>query len=172
MDIVMIFCFNTTQINLVLLLKQRFKLLNVKLLELIHDRHSKTIETVHHKRNSKEVKFPSRVLPLIATRTSKKHLKNQLLTISSLHGHLCDISDNFNCFCSVQTLLCVAISFIVLIVDAYIAFLSIIRLEIGTHVSDWLQYLAWLEACSCVVNVWLVSWSASSAAQQVSECFQ
>jgi hypothetical protein len=171
-DTVMIISFNITQINLILLLKQRFEFLNFKLLELIHDHHNKTIEIVHHKRNSKGVKLSSKVLPLTATRTCKQHLKSQLITISSLHGRLCDVSDQFNYFFSVQTLLSVAISFIELTINAYIAFLRIIRLESGVYLSDWFLHLTWLETYCYVAIVWAVAWSGSSAAQQVRKCFQ
>jgi hypothetical protein len=171
-DIVMIICFNITQINLILLLKQRFKSLNFKLLELIHDRHNKPVETVHQKINFKRAKISSKILPLSATRTSKQHLKRKLIAISSLHGRLCDVSDHFNYFYSMQTLLSVAISFIELTINAYIAFLSIIRLESGVYISDWFQLLTWLETYCYVANVWAVAWSGSSAAQQVRECFQ
>jgi hypothetical protein len=171
-DTVMIICFNITQINLILLLKQRFKFLNFKLLELIHDRHNTTIETVHHKRNSKGVKFSSKILPLTATRSSKQHLKKQLITISSLHGRLCDVSDHFNFFYSVQILLSVANSFIEITINAYIVFLRIVRLESDVYARDWLQHLAWLETYWYVANLWAVAWSGSSAAQQVRQCFQ
>jgi hypothetical protein len=170
----MIIYFNITQTNLILLLKQRFKFLNFKLLELIHDCHNDTIEIVNYKRNSKGIKFSSKILPLSPTKTSKQHLKNQLISISSLHGRLCDASDNFSCFYSVQTLFCVAISFIELTVNAYIAFLRIIGLQndVNIGLSDWMQHLTWLETFCYMVKVWAVAWSGNSAAQQVRECFQ
>jgi hypothetical protein len=171
-DIVMIIYLNITQTNLILLLKQRFKFLNFKLLELIHDCQNETIEIVHHKRNSKGVKISSKILPLTATRTSKQHLKSQLITISSLHGRLCDASDTFNYFYSVQILLCVAISFIELTINAYFVFLRIIMLESDVYVSDWMQHLTWLDTHYYVVKVWAVAWSGNSAAQQVRGCFQ
>jgi hypothetical protein len=172
MDTVMIICFSTTEINLLLLLKQRFTFLNIKLLELIRDRHNKTPEIVHHKRNFKRETTSSKILPLTATRTSKQCLKSQLNAISSLHGRLCDVSGHFNCFYSVQTLLSIAISFTELTVNAYIVFLRIIRLESGEYVSDWFQHLIWLETFCYIAKVWAVAWSGSSTAQQVRECFQ
>jgi uncharacterized membrane protein (DUF485 family) len=171
-DTVMIICFNITQINLILLLKQRFEFLNFKLLEFIHDHHNKTNEIVRHKRNSKGVSVSSKILRLTAITSSNQHLKNQIIFISSLHGRLCDVSDQFNYFYSVQTLLSVAISFIELTINAYIAFLRIIRLESGVYVSDWFQHLIWLEIYFYMANVSALAWSGSSAAQQVRERFQ
>jgi hypothetical protein len=152
-----------------LLLKQRFKYLNFKFLGLIHDRHNRNTQTVHHKRNSNGEKISPKILPLTAIRMSKQRSKSQLLTIISQHGRLCDASNRFNFFYSAQTLLCVAISFIELTVNAYITFLSIMGLESGFVEPDWTHHMTALESYCYVANIWAIAWSGCSAAQQVRE---
>jgi hypothetical protein len=171
-DVIMIVCFNITQSNIMLLLKQRFRFLNVKLLELIHDRPNKNIKNVSHKRSSKGEKLSSKMLLLHEARIPKQHLKSQLLTLSSLHDHLCDASDQFNFFYSLQTLLCVAISFIELTVNAYIAFLNLIGVKIVIRQDDWAHHMTMLETYCHVTNVWAIAWSGTTAAHQVRERLQ
>jgi hypothetical protein len=152
-----------------LLLKQRFKYLNFKLLELIHDRRNSNTQTVYHKRISNGEEVFSKILPLTAIRISKQRSKSQLHTLISQHGRLCDASNRFNFFYSLQTLFCVAISFIELTVNAYIAFLSIMRLETGFAENDWTHHMTPLESYCYVANIWAIAWSGCSAAQQVRE---
>jgi hypothetical protein len=164
-DIIMTICFNITQTNLMLLLKQRFKILNFRLLELIHDSRNRNTETVHQKPNSKREKVSSKILPLTAIR----NFRSQLFTVIAQHGRLCDASNHFSFFYSVQTLLCVTISFIELTVNAYVAFLNIMGLESGFPERNWTNHMTVLETYCHVTNVWAIAWSGCSAAQQVRE---
>jgi hypothetical protein len=162
-------CFNATHIHLMLLLKQRFECLNDQLLEVIQNSHKKTIESVPHKRNQ-GVHLPFKILPLSLANTSE-NFKDQLITIRHLHGKLCDTSDQFNYLYSLQTLLYVAISFLVLTVDSFVALLSIVTFEGGSVPRSVSKFTKWFEICYNVACVLVVAWSGSSVAQQVRRCF-
>jgi hypothetical protein len=167
-DNVIITCFNSTQINLILLLKQRFEFLNFQLLELVQNSHKTTIEFVPHKRY-KGVNVSSRVLPLGVTSTSE-YIKSKLATIRYPHDHLCDTSDHYNSLYSGQNLLGIAISFIAPTLNPYIILLSNLTFDSGVSASVRFQLITLLETCYHAVNVGAVAWSGSSAAQQVSSC--
>lgn len=157
---------DTQLFNIMLLLKQRFFAVNLKITDHLNENHN-TFSI--RPRNSKVAVSLITQIPKVTLMDSSFDLPcERFQYLKNLHEFLCDISELVNCTYAIHMLLNVILKFIAIVFNIYFRLLRLLKSDKGQYSDDvweWVMtgMLGWY-----VLKLGAIVWACASTAREVS----
>jgi hypothetical protein len=157
---------DTQLLNIILLLKQRFSAVNLKIADYLNENQ---ITFSIRPRNNKVAVSLITFIPKVTLMDSSLDLPfKRLQHLKNLHDFLCDISELVNCTYTVHMLLNVMLKFIAIVFNIYFRLLRVLKSDKGQYNDDvweWVMtgMLGWY-----VLKLSAVVWACTSTSREVS----
>jgi hypothetical protein len=157
---------DTQLFNIMLLLKQRFSVINLQIMDCINKRH---VTFSVRRSNNKVADSLITYVPKVTLMDCSHQLPCQRLQrLKKLHEYLCDISELVNCTYAIHMLLNVMLKFIAIVFNIYFRLLRVLKSDKGQYNDDvweWVMtgMLGWYG-----VKLGAIVWACTSTAQEVS----
>jgi hypothetical protein len=167
-DFPIILIVDTQLFNIMLLLKQRFSTINLKITECLNENQIKFSVQLP---NNVTVPLITHIPKVSVTEMSLEISRKRMKRLRNVHEFLCDISELVNRTYAIHMLLNVMLKFIVIVFNVYFRLLRVLKSDKGQYDDDVWE---WVMTGMLIWNVSKLSailWACSSTTQEVSCLF-